>query len=608
MNIVQIIDLVLRHVQDHKSVKDELEKARMRAERIYRNVHEVKLLPGVESVLSLFINETVEEFESIHDELLLIQEKVMNRTTARSVLASPSTLARLKEISYSLQQKEQNIKLMGIIAELYVGLRSCENNVREGFAKVLFELNTQPEDLQPAKSMFCQVCRMHLSNSDDRWMEGIESGDKLAIGRAFYEGNQCIRKDFQKAARFLNAALKAGNSEAYYYLGMLYSSGSCIKKCNITAFEHFEKGARSKDSKSMAELSLCYLFGKGVEVNDPLGVAYARMAAEAGDPKGMFLRASHKLYGIITDKNLNVAYAYAKKSIESGYSPAKGLLATCFFYGLGVEQDVLRAVQLWTESIEGVGYAYIMTLAPCYEQGIGVDIDLQKAAELYRLGSETNSDSWTQDCIQALYGMCLVRGRGVKRNTEKGWSLIRGSVQSNKDVGWFVQGECYRYGYGVKKNLNMAIRSYKKAIRVVDFERGKYLAHYALGSMYETGEGLERNFSKAFENYNYCANVMNRDAQWKVAQWCESGIGVEKDIARAVEYFRLAANSGHREAQIKSYNYYMEGKGVQRNLMSSAQIIEAAAESGDKKAKSLLRRLAQKRIRFRLIHSSRISI
>ena len=88
---------------------------------------------------------------------------------------------------------------------------------------------------------------------------------------------------------------------------------------------------------------------------------------------------------------------------------------------------------------------------------------------------------------------------------------------------------------------------------------------------------------------------MNRNAQWKVAQWCDSGICVEQNIARTVEYVRLAANSGHRDAQIKSYNYYMEGKGVQRNLMSSAQIIEATAEEGNEKAKSLLRRLFRKK-------------
>ncbi len=608
MNILQIIGVVLRHVQDHKSVKDVLEEAEARAQRIYANIQEVKLLRVVESVLSYFINETVGEFERIRDEFLLIQEKVMNRPMARSVLASPATLAQLKEILSCLKQKEQNIKLMGMIAKLDVGLQSCAKDVKEGFTKVLVELNTQSEDVRPAKAMFCHICRMQLLNSEGRWIEEIDSEDKLATGIAFYEGNRSVHKDFLKAARYLNSALNAGNSEAYYYLGMLYRYGNGVQRCNKTAFDYFEKGSRSKDPKAMGELSVCYMFGEGVEVNSALASAYSKLSAEGGDPHGMFQRAEHKLFGIITDKNIKVAFDYAKKAHEKGNNAAKMTLATCYFHGLSVEQDLPEAIKLFTECIEGGAYSCIVNLAPCYEHGFGVDVDCEKAAELYKTGSEMASSLWRRQSIQAFYGLCLVRGRGMKQDVEKGWALIRDSVQSNKDTGWFAQGECYRYGYGVHKNLDLAVQSYKKATRADIDAYGKSFAHYALGTMYEAGEGMNRDYAQAFENYNYCADVMDHNAQWKVALSCESGIGVDKDIARAVEYFRLAANGGHRDSQIKSYNYYMEGKGVQRNLMSSAQVIEAAAESGDKKAKRLLRRLVQKRIRLRLFKSSRISI
>ncbi len=133
----------------------------------------------------------------------------------------------------------------------------------------------------------------------------------------------------------------------------------------------------------------------------------------------------------------------------------------------------------------------------------------------------------------------------------------------------------------MNKNQNLAVQSYKRANRTSCDAYGGTFAHYALGTMYEAGEGLKRDYVQAFENYKYCADVMNHDAQWKVAQWCESGIGVERDIPRAVEYFRLAANGSHRDSQLKFYKYYMEGKGVQRNLMSSAQVIEIADGSGD---------------------------
>ncbi len=102
----------------------------------------------------------------------------------------------------------------------------------------------------------------------------------------------------------------------------------------------------------------------------------------------------------------------------------------------------------------------------------------QKAAELYEVGSEITSNSLIREFFQAFSGVCLVRGKGVVQGMKKGWSLMCVSVQSNKDGGWFALGECYRYGYGVKKNLNEAVQGYGNAIRVADFADAKFMAHY----------------------------------------------------------------------------------------------------------------------------------
>ncbi len=428
MEVLQKTGVVSHHVRDDMSVKDVVEEAEARAKGIYQKIRQFQLLPGVESVLSLIINETVEEFERIRDELHLIQEKVVNRTKPAFVQTLPATMAQLKEISYCLKQNERKIELIGMIAKLDAGLQSCRVDVRGEFTTVLMELYTQSEDLQPVKSFLCQVYRMHLLNVDDRWIKEIDSLKKLATGIAFYEANQSICKDSQKAARYFNSALKEGNSEAYYYFGMLYRSGNGVQKCNITAFEYFKRGTHAKDPKSMAQLSVCYLFGEGVELSDSLGVVYAKMSAEAGDPYGMFRRASHRLYGTLTNRNLSVALHYTKKALEKGSTKAKMHLANFCFYGLATEQDAPRAIQLWTECVEAGGYACILDLAHCYEHGLGVDVDLQRAAELYRTGSEIAYDSCRRKFTQAFYGMCLVRGRGVEQDLKKGWSLIRGSV------------------------------------------------------------------------------------------------------------------------------------------------------------------------------------
>ncbi len=151
-----------------------------------------------------------------------------------------------------------------------------------------------------------------------------------------------------------------------------------------------------------------------------------------------------------------------------------------------------------------------------------------------------------------------------------------------------MQGHCYRYEYGVEKNLALAADRYKRVTKIVDSTGAKYRAHYELGVMYETGEGLDQDYTKAFENYSYRAFQLNPDAQWKVALWCESGIGVEQNSHRAVHYFHMAANNGHRDAQIKLFEYNMQGIGLQRNLVTAAEIMRPEAVNGVQQTKRQL--------------------
>ncbi len=287
----------IRGLSPH-SFKVVLVEAEASSKRIYNNVQPVNLLSDVEGVLSLFIEEAVEEFETIYHKLFLIQEKIMNRTTAQYVLTSPSALAQLKGIVERLCWEEHMITVMGLIAKCAVDKRSLWNGIGRRFSKVLMEQDTEPNSPKPVRSIFSRVCQKHISNSkriflrsqcrQDRWPENIDIDGRYATGIAFYEGNQSIQEDFAKAARYLDAALRARNSEANYYLGMMYSNGNGVQMCNETAFQLFERGTRAEDPEAMRELAECYLLGVSVDINEPLAVAYSKMASDAGDPKGMY--------------------------------------------------------------------------------------------------------------------------------------------------------------------------------------------------------------------------------------------------------------------------------------------------------------------------------
>ena len=143
---------------------------------------------------------------------------------------------------------------MGMIAKLEAELQSSTNDATERVKKVLGELNLQSENLRPAKLLLCHLSGMKSLHSEDRLINGIDSRKNLATVVVFFEANISIGKDFQKAARYLNAAPKARNWNAYYYLRMIYPSGFGVPRPNIMAIEYFEKKTCSKHPKSMAKL------------------------------------------------------------------------------------------------------------------------------------------------------------------------------------------------------------------------------------------------------------------------------------------------------------------------------------------------------------------
>lgn len=128
-----------------------------------------------------------------------------------------------------------------------------------------------------------------------------------------------------------------------------------------------------------------------------------------------------------------------------------------------------------------------------YEHAYWIEKDLVKAIEYYKKGIEMSSDPWQLSRVQPYYRMCLIQKRGVPINVKTGWDFIQSSVNADNDSGWFNLGECYCYGYGVKKNVRKAVECYEKAISCKYRTQGNPRAHHALGTMYESGEGVSKS-------------------------------------------------------------------------------------------------------------------
>ncbi len=433
----------------------------------------------------------------------------------------------------------------------------CTKECVDDISANVVELKNRSIDMEPTESVLVHICQRKcvetsgvLDESQRRteaWIDQMEAVDKLTTGISFYEGNARVDKDYVKAARYLNASLEAGKWEANYCLGMLYQKGKGVQRCNVTAVEHFENGIHAKDAKAMTALEQCYMLGAGVS-------ACIKMASAYEDPVAMSIRSNLKLNCYYTEGNPSLAYQLAKKSVEKGHKRAKMNLAKCCMHGLTLERNAAKAVQLGTEALKAGALSQLTELAECYEQGNSVEVDYRKAVELYKKGTEFTSNSWRRAHVQPYYGRCLIQERGVPKDVRRGWGLIQNSIRLNFGSRWHVQAECYRHGYGVKRNMKKAVESYLRASCSKESVFSRIRSHYALGCLYERDKGTVRNLEKAFEHFEYSANRMHREAQWKIALFCESGFGVEQNLARAAEYYGLESTMATKNHNLRATN------------------------------------------------------
>lgn len=132
---------------------------------------------------------------------------------------------------------------------------------------------------------------------------------------------------------------------------------------------------------------------------------------------------------------------------------------------------------------------------------------------LYEKGSQLLPSQ--RSYYQSFYRLCLVRGKEVQKNKEKGIERGEKLIQDENATGWYVKGECYRHGCGgLKLDLVQVVACYRRATQMKNGMDGKVFAKFAFGNTYELGKGgLVVDMTAAFENYNYAAKRMHQETQ-----------------------------------------------------------------------------------------------
>lgn len=125
-------------------------------------------------------------------------------------------------------------------------------------------------------------------------------------------------------------------------------------------------------------------------------------------------------------------------------------------------------------------------------------------------------------------------------------------------------------------------------------EQGNAEAQYSLGVCYRCGDGVEKNLEEAIKWYKKAAEQGYAKAQYNLAVCYDSEYGVEKNVEKAVKWYRKSAEQGYARAQHNLGICYYNADGVIQNNVKALAWVCAAYANGDNGTTKAIRIIRQK--------------
>lgn len=299
----------------------------------------------------------------------------------------------------------------------------------------------------------------------------------------------------------------------------------------------------------------------------------------------------------------SVSFAQIDKALleqaEAGDSDAQYNVAFQYHVGINVEKNYTKAAEWYAKAAEkGHDYA-MLNLADLYLNGYGVKKDRAKALELF-LGSGNPE-------VQCGVARFFFR----QKKYEDAFVLAEKSAKQGYIPVISLLARMYKDGIGVGKNINEAIKWYRKGAEQKDYFNMKALAdllyqekqyqeafkwykiiveehgfeHDKLAKMYYNGEGCKINYQEAMRLFTILAEKIDNKSMNYLGVMYYKGLGCAVDYNKAFEWFKKSALWGNSTAQRNLGMCYKNGKGTEKDTVEAKKWLK---QSEDTKSAILL--------------------
>jgi uncharacterized protein len=227
------------------------------------------------------------------------------------------------------------------------------------------------------------------------------------------------------------------------------------------------------------------------------------------------------------------------------------------------------------EAIRGTGSLATTTV---HKQGGGTDpaydaFDQGRyltALELATKGAEAGEPQ-----AATLIGRLYQEGLGVKTDLVLAAKWYRRAAELGDLEGTFAFGVMLAEGEGIQKNRAGAAQLFDTAA-----QKGHALANYNLALLFLKGDGKPENPHRAAMHLRYAAEQGIAAAQFDLATLYATGTGVEASAYHAATWLGKAADQGYPDAEVEYGTWLFQGRGVQPMQPLGFKYFLSAAEKG----------------------------
>jgi hypothetical protein len=425
---------------------------------------------------------------------------------------------------------------------------------------------------------------------------------RLAYARVLV-GDGEHRRAFHQFAR----AARHGLPAAQFHLGRCYLLGLGTPSSPDVALRWLTCAADGGDVEAQALLASLALQGISADTEGGLLVAASRYAGRPPDyqqvlkwgeraAEGGSAEAQALLGYILTSgpdelRDVPRAARYYRAAAESGFARGQLGLALALLHDgatpVGASPDVASADgtpvgeafrdrcaevrRLLKSAAEADLPAAHFVLGVLDEQSHSSADDLAAGTEHYRAAAQQGHRA-----AQFRYGVALMNGRGVERNTLTGETWLRRAGLAGERNAAALVGDLYASQGELPPNFCEAAMWFQRAA-----EAGHIGAARALGQLCVSGGGFGRDPVTAAHWLRVAATEGDTLAAYELGICLAHGIGTPRDDAEALKWFQRSIDV-MPAARFWCARMLYEGRGTAQDLPAArAGFLRAAAEGND---------------------------